>query len=160
MKRFTHAMLVAMTAFLVSSALLAAQAKPAAQPAAKPATQAPAPPAARARLVAPVRGDATIEVTRPATKRDKNDVVTVIKVKNVSAGSIAGLRVQEFWYDKAGNVVTGNDERLRTPLPPSGIYTFTLRTPYIPAMNGNNYTFTHANGKIKTKPVQKIDEPK
>ena len=30
-------------------------------------------------------------------------IVTTIKVKNLAAGPIAGLKVDEFWYDKAGS---------------------------------------------------------
>ncbi len=29
-------------------------------------------------------------------------IVTTIKIKNLSQGAIAGLKVDEFWYDKEG----------------------------------------------------------
>ncbi len=29
-------------------------------------------------------------------------IVTTIKIKNLSNGAIAGLKVDEFWYDKDG----------------------------------------------------------
>jgi hypothetical protein len=160
MKRLTQCLLFAMAAFVVTDATLFAQAKPAQPPAAKPGAPAPqtTPPAAPARLSPPVRGEATIEVMKPVTKPVKdNMVVTTIKVRNASLGAIAGLKVQEFWYDKSGNPVTGGEDRCRTPLQPGQTYTFTLNTPYKKEMFQNNYTFTHANGKIKTKQVAKIE---
>lgn len=154
MKRLTHAMLAVMTATAVTSVTLFAQAKPAAQPPAKPAAAAPAAPA---RLSPPVRGEATIEVMKPATAPVKNNmVVTTVRVKNVSLGSIAGLKVSEYWYDKNGNPVTGADDRIKKPLQPGEAYTFTLSTPFKKEMDRNQYQFSHANGKIKTKQVAKI----
>src|SRR5512139_3386529 len=70
-----------------------------------PADQAPA---AKPVWVNPVRGTAEIQYTKPATKREKDMIVTTIQVKNVSAGPIARLTIEEFWYDKTGNPVTGD----------------------------------------------------
>ena len=56
--------------------------------------------AAQAKLAAPIRGDAEIGFLTPVTTVDykANLVRTVIKVKNTSlTGSIAGLKVEEFW---------------------------------------------------------------
>jgi hypothetical protein len=149
MKRCTLAILFALTWSLASAPLVAQ-----APPAAKPATT---PPAAPAKLVPPIKGEAELGVLKPQTKRVNNDIVTVVKVKNLSTGSLAGLKIQEYWYDKSNNVVTGNDERVKTPIPPGGVYTFTLKTPYVNGMNQNTYQFTHANGKIKTKQLAKIE---
>lgn len=156
MKRFFHAMLFAMTAFVVPS-LLSAQAKPPAQPAAKPAAQTPAPPSTT-KFVAPLRGEVELTITKPQSKREKDMVVTTLKAKNASTtGSVAGLRVQEYWYDKAGELVTGGDFRNRKPLMPGEVITITIETPFNAKMNTNQYTFTHANGKIKLKTVPKIE---
>jgi hypothetical protein len=148
-----HLMLACASAWLlVVSTPAAEQAKPAAAPA-----QATAP-AAPAKFVPPIRGQAELGFLKPVTKREKNgDVVTVIKVKNLSAsGAIAGLRVDENWYDKTGNPVTGDTFRYRKPLQPGEVIEITLRTPYNKAMDRNSYNFTHANGTIKTKPMQKF----
>ena len=141
-------LLVALTgvAMLVSSA--AAQApKPAA---AAPAGQAPG---AKPRLAAPVRGVAQLGYTKPVVKRGtiggKPFIITTIQVKNLAAGAIAGLKVDEFWYDKAGNPVTGDNYRHPRPLQPGEVITITLETPSNPAMNRNQYNFSHANGEIK-----------
>ena len=133
-------------AMLVSSA--AAQApKPAAAP---PAAQAPA---AKPRLAAPVRGVAQLGYTKPVVKRGtiggKPFIITTIQVKNMATGAIAGLKVDEFWYDKAGNPVTGDNYRHPRPLQPGEVITITLETPSNPAMNRNQYNFSHANGEIK-----------
>jgi len=129
----------------------------AAEQAPKPAPEAQASqpaPAARPKLVAPVRGVAQLGYTKPLVKNatigGKSFVVTTIQVKNMSSGAIAGLKVDEFWYDKAGNPVTGDNYRHRTPLQPGEIITITLETPRVPAMARNQYNFTHANGDIKT----------
>jgi hypothetical protein len=134
------------------------QAKPAAKPTAKPADPpAQAAPAAKAKFVPPIRGLAEIQVTRPNTKRAGKEIVTIMKVKNVSTtGSIAGLKLDEFWYDKAGTVVTGDTYRHQKPLMPGEVIEITLRTPSDPRMNTNSYNFSHANGKISAKPVPKL----
>ena len=63
----------------------------------------------RPRLVAPVRGEAQLGYTQPVVKNGTIDgreyVVTTIRVKNMADGAIAGLQVDEFWYDSAGNPV-------------------------------------------------------
>jgi hypothetical protein len=102
----------------------------------------------------PIRGDAEIGVLKPITNVDfkANMVHTVIKVKNLSpTNSIAGLSVEEFWYDKGGNPVTGSKDRLKSPLGPLQEAELKLDTPRDPKMNQNQYTFKHANGKVKVK---------
>jgi hypothetical protein len=119
---------------------------------AKPAPPAQAPPAAPAKFVPPIRGVAELGILTPVTKRVGKEVVTVIKIKNLStAGSIAGLKVDEYWYDKAGDPVTGDTFRYRKPLLPGEVIEVTLRTPVNPRMDRNQYNFSHANGNIKTK---------
>ena len=73
-----------------------------------------------------------------------------------TTGSIAGLRIDENWYDKAGNPVTGDTFRYRKPFLPGEVMEITLRTPVNPTMDRNSYNFTHANGTIKTTLVPKL----
>jgi hypothetical protein len=123
----------------------------------KPATPAPPQaPAAKPKWVAPIKGVAEIGYLRPNTKVVKDEVVTIIKVKNLSTGAIAGLRVDEYWYDKGGNMLPGDSERLRQPLLPGETAEVELRTPRNPNMERNNYQFTHANGQIKAKLLAKM----
>ncbi len=112
---------------------------------------------AQSKFVPPIRGEAEVGVLAPQTKVDhKTDmVITTIKVKNMSGtGSIAGLKVEEYWYDKDNNPVTGSRQRLTKPLMPGEVATITLETPRNPKMHRNQYVFSHANGKVKTKSVK------
>jgi hypothetical protein len=135
------------TATILGAALLAG---PAAAGQATPAATAAPAPAAASRFQSPIKGQAELGYYKPVTKRDKDMVVTKIDVKNLSAGPIAGLKVEEFWYDKAGDPVTGSNFRNRALLQPGETLTVTLNTPYNAKMNANNYVFSHANGTIKT----------
>ena len=125
---------------------------------AKPAAPAQTPPVTPTKFVPPIRGQAELGFLKPVTKREKNgDIVTVIKVKNLSTtGSIAGLKVDEYWYDKAGDPVSGDTFRYRKPLMPGEVIDVTLRTPFNPKMDRNSYNFSHANGEIKTKQMPKF----
>jgi hypothetical protein len=123
-----------------------------------PAPSQPAPAAtAKPKFVAPVRGEAEIGYTKPATKVVGDQVITVIKLRNMSTGAIAGLRVEEFWWDKANNPLPSDSQRLRKPLLPGEIALIELHTPKSTGMNRNNYKFSHANGTIKATLQPKID---
>ncbi|MDA1184324.1 MAG: hypothetical protein O2930_06730 [Acidobacteria bacterium] len=104
------------------------------------------------RLVPAVRGDAQLGYTQPSVRNATIDgrdfVVTTIEVKNLSSGAIAGLTVDEFWYDRAGNPVTGANFRHPRPLQPGEVITVTLETPRNAQMDRNQYSFAHANGAI------------
>lgn len=112
------------------------------------------------KLIAPVRGEAAVDITKPNTKVVGSEVVTIITLRNASTGAIAGLKVEENWYDKAGNPVGGDTYRHPRPLPPGEIISVTLKTPRKTTMNSNQYQFSHANGTVKTKVVPKLDVPK
>ena len=56
-------------------------------------------PAAQRKLISPFRGDATVEFTKPVTKRAGANIVTTIVVKNTSPGPLAGFRLEESWSD-------------------------------------------------------------
>ena len=109
--------------------------------------EAPAP-----RLVPAIRGEAMLGYTQPAVRNATIDgrefVVTTIEVKNLSSGAIAGLTVDEFWYDTAGNPVTGANFRHPRPLQPDEVITVTLETLRNAQMDRNQYSFAHSNGAI------------
>jgi hypothetical protein len=156
MKRQRSSLLVVTAAVLLATTAFVQQGN--AQSKAAPPAAAAQPSAAPARLAPPVRGEAELGYTRPVSKRspDGKFVVTSIKVKNLSQGSIAGLKVDEYWYDKAGDPVTGDTFRYRKPLQPGEVIEVTLRTPVNPKMDRNQYKFEHANGTIKTKALPKL----
>ena len=142
MRRACFAMAFAMTCSLLAAAPAFAQ--------------APAAPA-RPKFVAPVKGVAEIGHLKPQVKITPTEVVTTFKIKNLSNGAIAGLRIDEFWYDKAGNMLPGDSQRVRQPIQPGQVVEVVLRTPKNPKMDRNNYQFSHANGQIKAKLLTKIE---
>jgi hypothetical protein len=107
--------------------------------------------------VKPIKGTAVITVLKPVVKVQGGEVVTTIKVKNMSYGSVAGLKLDEYWYDKAGNIVAGDSKRVMKPIMPNEIVTIELRTPRDPKMNRNTFQFSHANGKVKVDTVPKFE---
>lgn len=122
--------------------------------------QAPAPaPAAPAKpkFITPFKGVADVGFVKPTVKVENGMVVTTMKVKNLSAGPIARLRVDDFWYDKAGKPLPGDSQFLKQPLMPGEVATIVLKTPKNPAMDRNSYQFSHANGAVKTKLLTKLE---
>lgn len=123
---------------------------------AKPAAPTTAQPAARAKWVAPIKGIALVEVIPGTPKKIGSEVVTVLKVKNMSSGAIALLRVDEYWYDKDLKTVSGDTQRHRQPLYPGEVVEITMRSPVKPNLYRNTFNFSHANGKIEVKSVKKF----
>jgi hypothetical protein len=99
---------------------------------------------------AQVKGAAELGLTRPVTKVVGKEVVTTFKIKNLSKQAIAGLRIDEYWYDKEGNPSPG-DSKLLSSLAPGVPTVIELRTPRTASMNRNTYQFSHTNGKVTTK---------
>ena len=125
-----------------------------------PAPAAPAAPAAPRKLISPYRGTATVEFTAPVTKRNGNEIVTTMVVKNTSPGPLAGFRIEESWSDKTGNLAGGDIYRHPRPFMAGEVITITFKNPFNARMASNSYNFIHANGDVKPKKVPKIDVPK
>jgi len=104
-----------------------------------------------------VRGVAELGITKPVTKVEGKTVITTMTVKNLSKGSISGLKVSEFWYDKDGNSAAGGTVQLRQPLSEGAVKTLTLKTRWTNKMDRNSDQFLHANGEIKTVVLAKIE---
>lgn len=105
----------------------------------------------------PVRGSAEIQYVKPVIKVEKDGtIVTTFQVKNVATGPIARLKIEEFWWDKNNNPVTGDSQFLKKPLMPGEVGTIVLRTPKSPNMSRNSFKFSHQNGDIKPKVVPKL----
>ena len=145
MRRAWFAMAFVIT--LLTAPLLFAQA------AAQPAPAAPT----RPKFVTPVKGLAEVGFLKPTVKVEEGNVVTTLKIKNLSTGAIAGLRVDDFWYDKAGQLLPGDSVRLKQPLLPGEVTTVVLKTPKNPKMDRNSYQFSHANGQVKAKLLTKLE---
>jgi hypothetical protein len=110
------------------------------------------------KFISPVKGTAEIQLAQPVTKREKDNVVTTIKVKNVSTAPIARLTVAETWYDAKGGVVTGGRAAINGLLQPGEIGTLKIETPFNAGMKSNNWNFSHANGDVKAKKVAKLED--
>jgi len=145
-------------ALVLATGLVAAQSKPGAPVTPKPAPARPNDePAKPTKLVSPVRGEAQIQYLSPVQKAEGNMIVTTIKVKNVSPAPIAGFKVDEFWYDKAGAPVTGSPTfRHPRPLQPGQVIDVVLRVQRVPGMFNNTYKFEHQNGTVKPTRVAKL----
>ncbi len=113
-------------------------------------------PSGQVQWINPVRGNVQIQYTKPETKVVKDQVVTTIKVKSVSSGPIARLKVEEFWYDRAGTLVMSNQDFAKKPVMPGEIVTFTMTSPKNPNMFQNRYKFSHAYGNVDPKQVTKF----
>lgn len=109
------------------------------------------------KFTPPLRGEANIEILQPASKKEGNNVVTKIQVKNISAAPIARLTVDETWYDAGGAVVAGGKGVVNGMIQAGEVQTVTIETPYTAKMKSNNWNFAHANGTVKPKKVAKFD---
>lgn len=138
--------------FVVTTALPALAQVQAAAPA------APAAPA-RAKFATPLKGEGTIDVFKSNSKVVGTELVTTFKIKNTSSAPLAMLKIDEYWYDK-GKLVSSDTRRHRQPLQPGEIVEMETRAPTDPgALNANwtaNWTFSHANGKLKANSVKVV----
>ena len=146
------------TATVNASEQAATKAAPTAPPpqatGAAPTTPAPA---AKAKFYRPVKGTAYIQVIQTPSKPVGKDMVTVLKIKNMSNGRIDLLQIDEYWYDTKSKEVSGSTEKWRKTFNPGDIIEVTMRSPIKPNLYKSQYMFTHANGKIDAKAVKKFD---
>ena len=98
MKRCAFAPAVALVFGLLFASATFAQSRPGAQaPATKAAPAAATPaPAAPAKFTTMLKGKANIQVLQGAPKKVGNEMVTVLKIKNMSPAAISLLKVDEF----------------------------------------------------------------
>ena len=146
--------LIGFLAFAPGAFAQAAKATPAT------AANAPAPEVAKARMAPPVKGTAYVEVIQGQGKTIGSDIVTVSKIKNVSNAPIAGLRVDEYWYNAKLVQVTGDTQRVRAPIAPGEIIEVTTKSPVKPDLYKSTLMFNHANGKVTAKGVKKFTDDK
>jgi hypothetical protein len=159
MKRFAIAFSVIVILALGAASVLA-QAKPAQATAAKattPTTQQA--PAAPAKFVKTLKGTADIQFIASPSKKVGNDIVTTLKIKNLSNMAVSLLKVDEYWYSKGASptVITGDTQAYRKPLMPGEVIELTMKSPYKAEIGASQYQFSHAGGQVKLKRVQKFD---
>lgn len=158
MNRIAFAPAVALLCSLILASNAFAQAKATQAPATKAAPAAAAQaPAARAKFVRPIKGVANIEFMQGTPKKIGGDIVTVLKIRNVSSGAISLLKVDEYWYNKKREVATGDSQPYRKPFLPGEIIEITMRSPFKPDLYQSQYQFSHAYGGIDVKRVKKFE---
>jgi hypothetical protein len=150
---------------MCASPVWAQAAKPAAKAstAAKPATgtTGSTAPATPAKFTQPLKGLAHIQVIQGPTKTVGNDIVTTIKIRNVSDAPIALLRADELWYNKARSTqISGDSYSHKRPFLPGEVIEVTFHAP-MPAnkadVGPSQYMFSHVNGKVDVKAVKKFE---
>ena len=165
MKRLAFACTVAVGLTVLCSPALAqtkaAQSKPAQAPATKaaPLPAATPAPAAPARFVKTLKGTAAIDFIEGPGKTVGNDIVTVLKVKNMSPLAISLFKIDEYWYNKKREVVTGDTYKNTKPFLPGEVLEVTLKAPKKPGeeLYMSQYQFSHAGGDVKPNRVKKLE---
>src|SRR5262249_28061604 len=116
-------------------------------------------PAAPAKFIKPLKGTADIQFIQMPSKKVGNDIVTVLKIKNLSKEPVALLKVDEYWYNKANppQVITGDSEPYRKPFMPGEVIELTMKSPWKADVGASQYQFSHAGGQVKLKRVTKFD---
>lgn len=112
------------------------------------------------KLAPALYGEAKIQITKPAMKVTGNEVITTLQVKNMETAPIAGLKVDEFWYDSNGRPMATTTYLHPKPLQAGEMITVTLKTNRVKGLSRNKVGFTHAHGTIKQTVVAKIEAPK
>jgi hypothetical protein len=136
-----------------------AQTKPSQAPATKaaPAPTSGTAPAAPAKFVKSLKGTANIDFIEGPSKKVGNEIVTTLKVKNMSPMAISLFKVDEYWYDKKREVVTGDTYKNLKPFMPGEIIEVTLKAPIKPDLYQSQYQFSHAGGEGKPNRVKKFE---
>ena len=105
----------------------------------------------------PFKGNAAVEFAKPNRSREKDMVIEKIQVKNMTNAPIARLTIDETWYDKGGATIGGGKGVLKGLLQPGEVQTVTVESPYNAKMSANQYRFSHANGGVTPKQVNKFE---
>ena len=111
-------------------------------------------------ITPPFKGEAQVEVLwPPQSKREKDTVVTQVRVKNMSNGPLKGFEIDQPWYNKGGAVVASGTGKVDGLLQPNEVQAVTIEVSYHADMLSNNYLFKHANGSVKPEKVAKMEAP-
>jgi hypothetical protein len=113
------------------------------------------PPAQKTKYIAPVKDLATIEVIQMPSRKVGKEMVTLVKVRNTSKGSINLLKIDEYWYDASLKIVGGGPyAHKKAPIQPGEIVEIKLSSPWNAQMNRQQLMFRHAYGKVDAKAVK------
>ncbi|HXV64872.1 MAG TPA: hypothetical protein VEK15_29510 [Vicinamibacteria bacterium] len=125
----------------------AAAAEPAKVPESAPAAEAPK------RMARELRGLAKVQILAPETKVTGDEVVSMVRVRNVSDDWITRFTVTEFWYDQQGGVAGSSSRVHQGRFMPDEVIEMELRTRKSPTFFQNQFEFSHANGDVDASVV-------
>jgi hypothetical protein len=134
----------------------AAAAKPAEVAEEQPAAAAASKPSARKESAyepREARGQAKVQILAPETKVQGDEVVSTLRVRNVSKDWITRFTVTEDWYDQQGNAVRGGSQTHQSRFMPGEVIEIVLRTRKNPQFYQNQFKFSHANGEVNATTV-------
>jgi hypothetical protein len=100
-----------------------------------------------------LRGPAKVQILAPVTKVEGRDVVTTVRVRNVSKDWITLFTVTEHWYDKQGNAVGVGSGTHQGRFMPGAVIEMEVRTPKSPNFFQDQFEFSHANGEVNATKV-------
>ena len=103
-----------------------------------------------------MKGEVTVDFLQGTPSRVKGEVLTKMKVRNTSKGSIALLSVEEIWYNSKREIASNGIYRHKQLLPPGEIIEFTIASPEKPDLQQDMLMFKHANGTVKPNRVKKL----
>ena len=98
-------------------------------------------------------GLAKVQILTPETKVEGDEVITTIRVRNVSKDWIRRFTVAEHWYDEQGNAAGSSSRTHQARFMPGEVIEMELRTRKNPKFYQNQFEFSHANGDVKAFPV-------
>ena len=104
-----------------------------------------------------LKGTANIDFIEGPSKKVGNEIVTILKVKNMSPLAISLFKVDEYWYDKKREVVTGDTYKNLKPFMPGEVIEVTMKAPVKPDLYQSQYQFSHAGGEVKPNRVKKFE---
>jgi hypothetical protein len=100
-----------------------------------------------------LRGAAKVQILAPETKVQGDEVVTIIRARNVSKDWITGFMVTEHWYDQQGGAVRSSSRTHRERFMPGEVVEIELRTRKGADFYQSQYEFKHANGEVTATTV-------
>ncbi len=112
----------------------------------------------RASRPPPVRGVARVQILTE-TRVEGNEVISMIRARNVSRGSITRFTASEYWYDDQGNATPGGSRTHRKPFLPGEVIELELRTRKNEKFYQNQFEFSHANGDVRATVVKSLPKP-
>ncbi len=125
----------------------------------KPTTKSKRPPRKkRTSTPPPIKGLARVHILAPETKVEGNEVISTVRVRNVSKGTITRFSVSEFWYDDAGNATPGGSRTHQSPFLPGEVIELELRASKDSKFYQNQFEFSHANGEVEATVVAGFPE--